>query len=1121
MTKQIEVLYGAKTHFSLGESIYKPVQLVDDAHELGYKGIAIADTMSINAVPQMSKRCEDLGMSLVVGCCFNVVDNIKYRKAKRGEPKTENPFFYLDLYAMNEEGMREIMSLLTLAHDPDHFYFKSQISQEEIREVIARGNVSALAGSLFSLFSHKQYTDIAKSLASACSRLRFDLAVSPVDSPYYDRVTLNAAQFHLDHPSETALIFSRPVLAPDDSAATRDTMNAILDKAKLNEPRVRHADETFYMWSPEEIIDWHSSHYYAGGKLAPIISESIVSSTNAILTTHYEWKDLPVSLPSSFDDPSAELAKMCSAGMKDIVTHEVFGYKPDKELYKLYVDRLKYELGVLNSMGFEDYFILVRNITNWCKEQNISVGPGRGSVGGSLVAFVLGITDVDPIRFNLIFERFINPERLDLPDIDLDFMSSRRQEVVDQLVAQFGQEKVAGITNYSVLGASSALRSVASASGLQEFEYRCSKTLTVAGIDDLLEAKDAIPEIEAYSRAHPKEFQLAVELQGTFRAYGKHAAGVVVADCDLSERAVLETRTGTQVINWDKRECEHMGLVKLDLLGLKNLDLLRLASNIIVERDPSNTISWTAIDLEDKLTLEAFAKGKTTGVFQFESGSAKKLLKEVAVAGPLSFEVISDITALNRPGPLESGLTQKYVNIKQGIEFPDYMHDALKPALEPTVSVIIFQEQVMQIARDLCGFSMAQADHLRKAMGKKDAAMMGSLRMEFISGAFDHSKMENEDANDLFDLIEKFAGYGFNKSHSIAYTLISFQTMYAKTHYPIEFYAAALTALGDDKLNHLIRDAKKAGIEVLPPDINISSDRYEIAEVNGKECLFAPFQAVKGLSEKGAAAIIQAKKDKGSDFEDMSDFIATVNRRACNVRVREALEKIGTFASITPGAVPANHISRLKDQKAMLPNVMLSNVKAERLIPTTSLEVGAVKKVMDEANACTKCDLESNPHVRPSFGVSSKIMIVMDAPNFSEESEMIMGRGKGCEFLEKALTYTGLNMGDIYLTALVKAKPAKGEKLDNGSINGCSQYLKREIEVLKPPVILTLGSKAARHLLPDLKGSWEEILMTDSYDPDSDATTVVGFNPMMIYHNPNLQDKLNEVMAHAHSMIKS
>lgn len=725
--------------------------------------------------------------------------------------------------------------------------------------------------------------------------------------------------------------------------------------------------------------------------------------------------------------------------------------------------------------------------------------------GGSLVAYLLGITDADPIRFNLLFERFINPSRIDLPDADLDFMSSRRHEVIEYIIKKYGADKVAGISNYTTLGPASAIRDTSRIHNLNPFEYACSKQVGKEhGVSlSLAESAERVPDIAKFKEQYPKIWTHAVNLEGVMKSLGQHAAGIVVADEPLVNRAIVETRKGGAVVNWDKNSAELLGLVKMDILGLSTLDLINKTLEYIESRH-KRKVDLMALPLDDKQTMAAFGRGDTTGIFQFESKGMAAILKQLDLIVPLTFEDITATTAIYRPGPIDAGFVDQYIGVKQGKRTPTYEHPAMEPILKNTCGVMVYQEQTMQICQAVAGFSLAEADTVRKAIGKKDLEKMAEWEKPFIDGAV-KSGMTEITASMLWKSIEGNASYQFNRSHAVVYSILSYWSMYLKINYAAEFFAAAMTVVDkEEKLAPLVLDARKLGLKILPPDINKSSDKIEI---EGNDTLYMPFQAIKGISTNVAAKVIQVRKGRGGKpFESKEDFeksAAAIVGGKINVSHREKLDRIGAFASIESGQKPATHPDRLKDHLELMPGFTVDTVKADRGIPADKLTILELTKLAGELRSCDGCSLKGTAHPTPRIGKTPKFMVVFDAPNWEEAKQGRLLEGEAASYVKAALKDAGLSPNDGYYSALVKAPKPAGEKtMPNEVVIACSGYLQREIELLKPPVIVAMGSNAMRYFAPTLKGPSSEFVGKVIYDPKLDASIVFGFNPAQIAFDP-------------------
>ncbi|OAB55680.1 hypothetical protein AY600_02050 [Phormidium willei BDU 130791] len=1104
-----------RSHFSLGESTLTPDCIKEEVEARGYKSAALVDTMSISGMPDFTRAMQKISVKPVIGVRLRVVETLDKDKSAKNQP-----VWMPKLYIRTQDGLARMMRLLSLANDDEHFYYKPRLLWNDVVNELERDAFVFTTGDFNSLLTHPLAGNMIE-MASVRLGGKAFVELIPVDSPLWDRVAHLGVQIADERELNT--LVTCPALYRTGRDRSLDLLATILGGAKLGDRwALEQYVREFTFKSGKELAEASieqvkrmrerygphisGSFWQAGLREATGFAENYIG---------YEWEKMPVSLPTMAPDEDAALVEACKTGWMERFTKPVFGHKPtDLTPYK---ERLRYELDVLKGMGFSGYFLLVQEIVKWAKDNDILVGPGRGSVGGSLVAYLMGITDVDPLRFNLLFERFINPERIDLPDADLDFMSTRRHEVIEHISHKYGWEKVAGISNYTALGSGSALRDVGRIHGLDFKELSISKLIPKPQGQPmaLKDAREEVSALDTFANVNKQVWDDAVSLEGVMRGLGRHAAGVVVAGCDLIDRSVVETRNGERTVNWDKRVVEEMGLVKMDILGLSTLDMIREAMTHIWERhmvrfDP------LALPLDDEKTLAGFSRGDTIGVFQFESGGMRKLLKDLAVGGTLTFEDIAAATALYRPGPMDSGLLEDFVAIRQGFQSPSYDHPNMQNALEPTYSVIVYQEQVMQLARDLAGFTFAEADHLRKAMGKKDKAKMASLKEKWVEGCHNHSSMNETRATLLWDKIEKFAGYGFNKSHAVEYSLISYISMYIKAHYPVEFYAAAMTILDDDKLPGLLTDAKARHIAVTPPDINVSTGRFEILTDTQ---LCAPFSRVKGVSLKGSAAILEARE--AGPFKSQANFLKRVEKRRCNKRVVEALEKVGAFVRIEPSHLPVDHPDRQRDLAELMPSLVLKGVNVTRSIDIKDTKTRArLNKLIKEYMDSTDPIFSEAVPVKPGLGKTPRFMVITDGPTWSEEQgEKFTAGATFAPYLE-ALSEAGLSKEDAYWTGLHKVAKLEGEKFyTKAQTKANAPYIEAEIDILRPPVIMLMGTGVARHFLKDMKGPVLDHAGKVVFNKELDCNIVVGFNANMIHHDGSKQAILNDLFRQVADMI--
>ena len=566
----------------------------------------------------------------------------------------------------------------------------------------------------------------------------------------------------------------------------------------------------------------------------------------------------------------------------------------DRDAYRA---RLDYELDVIKSMQFPGYFLIVADFINHAKDQGIPVGPGRGSAAGSLVAYALRITDLDPIRHNLLFERFLNPERRSMPDIDVDFCIRGRDEVIQYVKEKYGADKVAQITTFGTLKAKAAIRDVGRAVGLSFAETDAIAKLVPAsrqGFDcPLADALKQEPRLNQLADEDPRVANLishALRLEGLTRHSSTHAAGVVISHKPLVDTLPLYVdRDGGIVTQYDMSSVEKIGLIKFDFLGLKTLTLIHDCLDLIRE-SRGTAPDLKTVGLDDQEAYGLVGSGNTTGIFQLESTGIREMGVRIK---PNCFEDLVAILALYRPGPLDSGMAEEYIKRKSGQEKTSYLHPALRPILKDTYGVIVYQEQVMQIAQTMANYSLGDADILRRAMGKKDPEEMASQRQRFIEGARAND-IRQEHATAIFDQMETFARYGFNKSHSAAYALVSYHTAYLKAHYPVEFMAALMSSeMGDtDKVIKNLAECREQGIEVLPPDVNEGGAQFTVV---GERVRFG-LSAVKNVGGKAVEAI-KEDRDRTGPFESLFDFCRRVDLKVVNRRVVESLVKCGAFDS--------------------------------------------------------------------------------------------------------------------------------------------------------------------------------------------------------------------------------
>ena len=647
------------------------------------------------------------------------------------------------------------------------------------------------------------------------------------------------------------------------------------------------------------------------------------------------FSDIPESLINS-----VEIAKRCNVSIRlgeyflpqfptgEMTTEDFLIHKaqqgleerlqflfPDPDIRQAnrhkYDERLAIELDVINQMGFPGYFLIVMEFIQWSKDNSVPVGPGRGSGAGSLVAYALKITDLDPLEFDLLFERFLNPERVSMPDFDVDFCMDKRDLVIDHVAEMYGRDAVSQIITFGTMAAKAVIRDVGRVLGHPYgFVDRISKLIPPDPGMTLAKAFEAEPRLlELYNNNEDVKglIDIARQLEGVTRNAGKHAGGVVISPTKITDFAPIycDAEGHHPVTQFDKNDVEYAGLVKFDFLGLRTLTIIDWAISMInerLQREDKPPVDINRIPLDDQASFDLLLNAETTAVFQLESRGMKDLIRRLK---PDCFEDMIALVALFRPGPLQSGMVDNFIDRKHGreeVSYPDsqYQHESLKPILEPTYGIILYQEQVMQIAQTLAGYTLGGADLLRRAMGKKKPEEMAKQRSVFKEGA-EKQGVNGELSMKIFDLVEKFAGYGFNKSHSAAYALVSYQTLWLKTHFPAEFMAAVMTADMDntDKIVGLVDECLRMGIKVNPPDIN--SGLYHF-HVNDKGEIVYGIGAIKGVGEGPIEAIVEARNKQGKQgyFRNIFELCAKTDIKKLNRRVLEKLTMAGAFDKIGP-----------------------------------------------------------------------------------------------------------------------------------------------------------------------------------------------------------------------------
>ncbi|MBR9783536.1 MAG: DNA polymerase III subunit alpha [Gammaproteobacteria bacterium] len=875
--------------FSMMDGLNKVKPILGKVAALEMPAVAITDQMNMCGLVKFYSEAHNLGIKPIIGTDFWVTN-----EAFGDEP------FRLTLLAMNNEGYKNITILISKAYLRGHLAHRAVIDQAWLAEH-AEGVI---------ILSGAQHGDVGVGLMKNNAKL-LDSALAFYESYFPDRFYLElirtgrqGEEDYLHHAVELAEQRGLPVVATNEVCfIDREGFEAheirvcIHDGYTLDDNRrPKRYSEQQYLRTSEEMVELFSD-------IPEAIENTVEIAKRCNVTVRLNEYFLP-QFPTGGMTTEDFLVKVSEEGLEERLEF-LF---PDEEVRKAkrpeYDDRLRIELEVINQMGFPGYFLIVMEFIQWSKDNGIPVGPGRGSGAGSLVAYALKITDLDPLEFDLLFERFLNPERVSMPDFDVDFCMDRRDEVIDHVAELYGRKAVSQIITFGTMAAKAVVRDVGRVLGHPYgFVDRISKLIPPdpgMTLEKAFKAEPQLPEVYESDEEVKDLIDMARILEGVTRNAGKHAGGVVIAPTTITDFSPLycDDEGNNPVTQFDKNDVETAGLVKFDFLGLRTLTIIQWAIDMIKE-GKNVDVDISAIPLEDPKSFRTLQNAETTAVFQLESRGMKELIKRLK---PDCFEDIIALVALFRPGPLQSGMVDNFIDRKHGreeISYPDaeYQHECLQEILEPTYGIILYQEQVMQIAQEMAGYSLGGADLLRRAMGKKKPEEMAKQRGTFAEGAKGNN-IDPDLAMKIFDLVEKFAGYGFNKSHSAAYALVSYQTLWLKVHYPAEFMAAVMSADMDntDKIVTLVDECERMGIEILPPDLNAGKYKFT---VDSKGRIVYGIGAIKGVGEGPIEAIIEARETQGA-FKDLFDFCAKVDIKRVNKRVLEKLVLAGAMDNLGP-----------------------------------------------------------------------------------------------------------------------------------------------------------------------------------------------------------------------------
>lgn len=865
------------TEYSLLDGACRIKEMVKRACELEMPALAITDHGVLYGVIDFYREAKKQGIKPLIGCEVYVALRSRFDR----EVKVDDDQYHLVLLCENEKGYKNLIELVSRAY-LEGFYYKPRVDRE-LLEKYHEGLIAlsgCVAGEIPQLLLQGKYDKAAK------TALFFDELFGRGN--FYLELQdhgLRKEKYVCEQLKKISGQTGIPLVATNDvhyidkkDASVHDVLLCIQTASTVDdENRLRFPGSEFYLKSQEEMQELFADCPQA-------LENTCLIAERCRLDFSFGQFHLPYfSIPEGYTEESY-LTELVLKKFKKRFPH------PSRELE----ERLFYELKIINDMGFAAYFLIVQDLVNWAKANRIPVGPGRGSAAGSLVSYVLGITTIDPIKYDLLFERFLNPERVSMPDIDIDFCFEKRDKVIDYIINKYGADKVAQIITFGTMAARAAIRDVGRALNVPYSEVDKIAKMVPAElgvtIDRALQISPELMNAYASDYTTRRIVDIARALEGMPRHASIHAAGVVIGREKLTSILPLQkTPEGHVVTQFAKETVEDIGLLKMDILGLRTLTVIDRAINII-EKVHGTRIDIENIPLDDPEVYKLLSRGDTIGVFQLESDGLRRILSELK---PSCFEDIIAVIALYRPGPLGSGMVEDFINRKHGKQEIEYLHPALENILKETYGVMLYQEQVMRVAEELAGFTLGEADVLRRAMGKKKPEELKAQRDKFVSGAA-RNGVDAEIAGHIFDLMESFAGYGFNKSHSAAYAMISYQTAYLKAHYPTEYMCAFLSSVIDnqDKVVFYIKECRRLGINILPPDINESFENFTVV----KEGIRFGLGAIKNVGLAAVKNIVEVRKEK--PFRSFFDFCRRVDLGVINKRMLENLIAAGCFDSL-------------------------------------------------------------------------------------------------------------------------------------------------------------------------------------------------------------------------------
>lgn len=865
------------TEFSLLDGASRIKNLVTAVKELGMDSVAITDHGVMYGTIDFYKECLKQGVKPIIGCEVYLAPGSRKERQEINGVK----YYHLILLAENQTGYRNLVQLVSLANI-EGMYYKPRVDKELLKKY--HEGIICLSACVAGEIPRAL---IQGNKAKAESLVQEYLNIFGKDNFFLEIQNHGLAEERISNAGlvELAQKYNIGLVATNDchyvsreDSEFHDILLCIqMGKTIADPARMRFNSDDYYVKSPAEMAELFKDYPEAIANTEKIAARCQVDFEFG----HIQLPYYPI--PSQYADDEAYLRALCEQALPN-------RYPKSSEAV---IKRLDYELSIIHRMGYDSYFLIVWDFINYSRQHGIGVGPGRGSAAGSIVAYLLGITNLDPLKYELLFERFLNPDRVTMPDIDIDFDYIQRSKVIDYVKERYGYDHVAQIVTFGTMAAKGAVRDVGRVlnmpySQVADIAKLIPNELKIT-LDKALKESADFRKLYDSDADVKKLIDLARKIEGLPRHSSTHAAGVVIARNPLTDYLPVAVSEGTLVTEFDKDHVEELGLLKMDFLGLRTLTVINdTIANI--KKNRQEVIDINAIPLADELTADMLCAGKTGAVFQMESSGMTNLVKDLA---PRNFADLIPTVALYRPGPLGSGMVEDFIGGRHGTKEVTYMHPLLEPILKETFGVVLYQEQVMQIVQVLAGFSLGQADLLRRAMGKKKHEILLAQKENFLKGCA-QNQIDADLATTIFDLLTHFADYGFNKSHSAAYALVAWQTAYLKAHYPAEFMAAMLTSIMDtQKVPRYIELARRMELEILPPDINASMANFSVDH----EAIRFGLAAVRNVGDAAIASIVEARQADGR-FKSLLDFCKRIDTSTINKRMLESLIKCGAFDSL-------------------------------------------------------------------------------------------------------------------------------------------------------------------------------------------------------------------------------